>query len=208
MEDSQKKSKIKSKLDNWKSNLEYLNMQLHLGRNDAQDEFEKQKVKLKEWATAFHHKVNDAKDLSAEKATQIKSSLQHLRVQAALGKADTAEKLREQQKNLLHGIDNLKQVIVKEYHKAEDSAEVVTEETKDLLDSLHTKFDLFRLQAHLASKDAGEQWDIKKKELSNKLKQLDQQLDKNKELAEDKWDSFSHEMSEAWSHFKKAFKDE
>ena len=200
------KTKIRSRLNNWKASAEYLHMQLHLGTKEAREEFEEQKKSLGDWIDNQSKKLQNTKDITHKKALELKASLEELRVQAALGKAETEDALKEQHKKLNESIHNLKQEINEVYGNTKGKVNEYAEEINETLDEYHTRFDLFRLQAHLAKMDSTESWNKKKKELSAKLHDLGVKLESNKEQASDKWDNFSDEMSEAWSHIRNAFK--
>ena len=200
------KVRIQEKLTNWKNSAEHLHVQLHLGAEEAKDEFEKQKRNLDDWIEIQSKKLQGVKDISLEKATQIKTAMEELRVQAALGKAETEDALKEQQTKLSNGIHNLKLLINKNYSKVKGNTTDVIEEINETLDDYHTRFDLFRLQTHLAKMDANESWNEKKKEISAKLNDLGRRIEREKEKASERLDDFSDEMSEAWNHIRKAFK--
>ena len=185
------KAKVLEKLNSWKASAEHINVQLHLGTEEAKDEFEKQKNKLGDWIDIQYKKLDNTKDISREKAIQIKAALEELQVQAALGKAETEDALKEQQKKLSNGIHNLKVLINKNYSRIKENTTEFTEEISETLDDYHTRFDLFRLQTHLAKMDANESWNEKKKELSAKLHDISISLEHKKERASEKLDDFS-----------------
>jgi hypothetical protein len=199
------KEKTKEKLSDWKASLGHLNVQLHLGKKEARDEFEKQKKNLADWIDTAGEKLHNAKHISKEKALQLKAAIEELRVQAALGRAETEDALNKQQENLNKGIHNLKYKIAETYKTTKEEIDDFTDKAHDKLEDFHTRFDLFKIHAHLAKMDAGETWDKKKKELSVKLHNLNTKLEESKEVSSEKWVKFSEEMSEAWSHFRNAF---
>ena len=94
------KETIKGKLEEWKSDIESLQLTLHLGKADASDEFEKQKQNLSKWLTEAKEKLVEIKD---EKATDLKTKIEELELQAALGKAEGEDELKKQQKNIHDG---------------------------------------------------------------------------------------------------------
>jgi len=200
------KGRIQEKLNSWKDSAEHLHVQLHLGAEEAKDEFEKQKRNLDDWIKIQSKKLHSVKDISQEKASQIKTALEELQVQAALGKAETEDALKEQQAKLSNSIHDLKLLINKNYSRVKGNTTELIEEINETLDDYHTRFDLFRLQTHLAKMDTTESWNEKKKELSAKLNDLGKKLEREKEKASERLDDFSDEMSEAWSHIRKAFK--
>ncbi len=200
------KEKTQRKLNAWKASLEHLNVQLHLGAEEAKDEFEKQKKNLAHWIDITGEKLHETKDISKEKALQLKTAMEELRVQAALGRAETEDALKEQQENLKKGIHNLKYNIAEVYKTTKEEIDDFADKAHDKLDDFHTRFDLFKLHAHLAKMDAGETWAKKKKELSVKLHNLNTKLEESKDTSSDKWDHFSKEIAAAWHHFRIAFK--
>ncbi|MEP1097335.1 MAG: hypothetical protein ABJG78_19620 [Cyclobacteriaceae bacterium] len=199
--------KGEKKLKEWKHQVEELSLQLQLGIAETKDEFEEQKKKLSTWLDSLGDKLEETKDISKEKLRGIKSSLEELRVQAALGKAETEEHLKEQQKNITLGLHELRRKLSSAYNSTKEGAGSVIEEVSDQLDDFHTRFDLFRLRMHLGMTEAQEEWDEKKKELAHKLAMVKARLIQAEKETEIKWDGFSSEMSAAWRHFKKAFKN-
>lgn len=204
--DSSLKDKTKEKLNELKAKAEHLNVQLHLGAKEAKEEFENQKKNLGSWVDVIEEKLKDFKDLGAEKTQKLKTSIDELRVQAALGKAESEDIMDEQAKKINKGIHTLKHNMADVLDASEEKAKDLSEKSKDRLDDFHTQFDLFRLRTHLGRKEVAETWDEKKKELSEKLHELNVKIDQNKEVASEKWDHFTDEVSEAWKHLTKAFK--
>ena len=197
--------KGEKKLKEWKHQVEELNKQLHFGITETKEEFEEQKKGLGRWLDSLGDQLEDTKHLSREKHLSIKSSLEELRVQVALGKAETAEHSKKQLRNITLGLHNLKQKLSNTYNSTKDSAYDITEEMSNQLEDFHLRFDLFRLRLHLGKAEAEEEWDEKKKELSHKLAVIKAKLNRAEKETEIKWDGFSSEMGTAWQHFKKAF---
>lgn len=196
------KDKIKQELNASKQFAEELNLQLNLGTAEASDEFEKQKVKLRSWLQDADKKLDEAKEISNERAVELKGLIEAVRVQAALGKAEAGEKWNEQQVKLNIAIQQLK----KELLKVQDSLGKFAEDADEKLEKFHTRFDLFRLQLNLGKADTRELWEHKKEEIAKRLHELKQNLQKEEKEASEKWDVFSSEMGDAWNHIKKAFK--
>ncbi|WP_420577727.1 hypothetical protein [Ekhidna sp.] len=200
------KEKGAKKLFEWKQFVHELNEQLHHEVSDAKEEFERQKKKLRTWLDSLENDLDHAIDVSKEKAEGIKASIEELRVQAALGRAEAEDLMHDQQKKLVKGLHDLKHKIHTLYDSSKEDAQSFKEKVEDKVDDFHTRFDLFRLQWHLGMTEARQEWKEKKKELSHRLHEVNTKLDHLEEEASDKWTGFSSEMSEAWDHFKKAFK--
>ncbi|NNJ56629.1 MAG: hypothetical protein HKP14_10865 [Bacteroidia bacterium] len=196
------KEETKRKINEWRTFVDELNVQFHLGSAEAKEEFEKQKKKLVKWVDAMSHKLHDAQDLTKEKAVELKTSLEELRVQAALGTAETKDELEEQQKKITKGINVFKGKVAEELETTKDHVEDFIGVLDERLSEFHTRFDLFRLQFHLGKEETKEVRDEKMKVVSNKLHNLKTKLTAVGEEIEDKWEDFSEEIADQWHHLK------
>lgn len=196
------KETVKTKLEEWKSDIESLQLTLHLGKADAGDEFEKQKKNLSKWLQEAKKKLADIKD---EKAVDLKTKIEELELQAALGRAEGEDELKKQQKNINHAIHNLKSNIKEAYGKTGDKKTEFSDFADKKLDHFHTQFDLFRLHFHLGKKDGEEIWEEKKKEIDAQLKDLNKKMDEIKDSSLDTWEDISDNVSKAWSDFTGSF---
>ncbi|HKK88843.1 MAG TPA: hypothetical protein VJ917_08330 [Saprospiraceae bacterium] len=192
------------RLKDWKAKLEHFNVQLHLGAKEAADAFEEQKKHLKDWIHTAEKQVEKSKVFSEEKTQELKTKLEELRVQAALGRAESRDALVEQQKKISHSMQHLKKDVESTLNKTKEKESELENKLKENVEDFKTKFDLMRLRSHLAQMDAEDAWDKKKKDLSVKLQQMTHKLEKGKEAGAEKWKGFSSEMGEAWNHFVKA----
>ena len=182
--------------------VDQLQVQLHQGAEEAKDEFENQKKELTTWLDSVGEKLDKAKDTGSEKAQKLKSSLEELRVQAALAKAETKDEIEEQQKMIAKGIHQLRHEISETVDDSKEKVEKIHVKMDDKLDDYQTRFDLFRLQLHLGKMETEENWDQKKEDIGDKLAQLKTKLKiKGKEL-DGKWDEFSGEISEGWKQIR------
>jgi ElaB/YqjD/DUF883 family membrane-anchored ribosome-binding protein len=193
------------KLNEWKSLADDLNVLLHLEADVIKDEFENQKKQLKVWLESVNDWMSNVKDVSEEKKNKVKSSIEKLRAQVALGKANTEDALIEQQQNISHGIEQLKINITEAYESSKIKIGNFARDAADKLDDFHTRFDLFRLQLHLGKEEAKEDWDQKKKDISDQLHKIKIKIANGYDDQADNWDHFSDELTEAWQHIKRAF---
>jgi uncharacterized protein YjbJ (UPF0337 family) len=199
------KDTASQKLDKLKGQVEYLNMKMHLGVMEAQDEYEVQKKNLNNWITTAEEQLNKLEDASKEKTKAVRTSLDELRVQAALGKAETEDAFREQQKNMERKMNEIRQQASQLYNTSSEKAKVIASEIETQVDAYHTRFDLLRLRMKLGASDAGDLWESKKKELSSRLNEINNKLNEAKGDASERWSKMSGELSESWKHFKSAF---
>ncbi|MBN1340998.1 MAG: hypothetical protein JXA03_16840 [Bacteroidales bacterium] len=160
------------KLNDWKSLAEDLNVLLHMEATGIKDEFEKQKKHLMGWLESANDWLSNVNDLTEEKEKKIKSSIEKLRIQAATGKAETEDALKEQQRTISNGIEQLKINITEAYGSSKVKIGNFAGEAADKLDDFHTRFDLFKLQLYLGRAEAKEEWEQKKKEISDQLHKI------------------------------------
>jgi hypothetical protein len=206
MENKSLKEKAIEKINRLKSQAEQLNLQLHLGVKEAKESFEDQKKEIVKWADSAKKQLEGMKELGNEKMTELKTLLEELQVQAALGKAETQEAFEKQQKIISQKIQELKTGIGKANKSASEKAKEFSENFEEKVDGFQERFDLFRLQFHLGKAEAKELWEQKKKDLDEELQSLDKKLEKAKSEAGEYWDNFEDEITKSWKHLKNAFK--
>jgi uncharacterized protein YoxC len=200
------KTRAAEKLEAWKKNVEELKNQMQHNSEEAKDSFEKQKAKLVKWTDEMKVEFERVEGIGEEKAKAVKGNLQDLRVQAALGRMESADALHDQQKKINHSIHNLKQSISKMEKDAEGNAKALLEKSNETLERYQNKFEMYRLQLMDAKEGAIESWQERKDDISLRLQKMSTKLEAGKEEASERWEGFSDEMSEAWTHFRKALK--
>jgi hypothetical protein len=202
MEEQNTSSKSwQDRMDEWKAKIEHLNVQLHLGAKEAGDIFEEQKKQLADWIHKAKKQIKDSKLISEEKTQELRTKLDELRVQAALGKAEGRDAIQEQQKKISLSMKQFRDDVEKTISIATEKEGQLEEDLKEGINDFKTRFDLFRLRSHLAQMDAEDLWNNKRKDLSSRLHNLKVTLEKEKESGSKKWKGFSKEMGEAWKHF-------
>lgn len=90
--------------------LEEFQVQSSLGKAELEDKFEEIKKETREQYHNLKSEI-DSKLRSNESYNIIKSKLEHLEVQLALGKAETKDLLEEQKKNLSKAFKEVKDFI-------------------------------------------------------------------------------------------------
>ena len=141
---------ITDRIDDLKSVVEGLNVQLHLGKADAEKAFEEQKANLRDWSVKMSSRLDNVKDLNEENAAKIKASLEDLRVQAELGKADTQDLLKEQQREIKKRLEQLRSDVDLVFGASREQSDEFLEDLSLRLHDYQVKFDIFKVQLHLA----------------------------------------------------------
>lgn len=196
------KKKEKKRIKGWKSLADELEVQLHHGAEEAKDEFENQKKNLQTWLDSLGDKLDKAKDIGSEKVQKLKSTVEELRVQAALAKAETKDEIEDQHKKIAEGIHQLRHEISETYDDSSEKVGAFQAKMDDKLADFQTRFDLFRLQLHLGKMEADENWEQNKKDIAERLSQLKSKLKTKGKEIEGKWDEFSSEIRDGWKQIR------
>ncbi len=144
--------------------------------------------------------------LSGDAALKARQSLDELRVQLALGKAESKEALEEQREKVDHALHEAEARYSMLKEEANDDFHEWSDEFKDWKEKLQTRMDIARLQFALGKAEAKEEMETKRQDLSKRLQSMKQKAIEAEEKGEEKLSSFSEEMSESFSHFRKAVK--
>ncbi len=200
------KTRASEKIEAWKKEVEQLKNQLQHNTEEAKQSFENQKEKLVEWTEEMKEKFERAEEIGEEKTKAIKGNLENIRVQAALGKMDSADALHDQQKKIRSSMQELKRTFSKMEVGATENAKALLDKSSQKLERFQNKFEMHRLQLVDTKEGVIETWQDRKDDISLRLQKLSNILEESKEEAIERWEDFSQEMTEAWVHLRNAFK--
>lgn len=189
-------------IDRWKRRADELKLQLHLGSKELQERFEEQKKDIEKWAHETRHKLEDE---TSVRATNLKIRLEELEVQAALGRAESEDALKEQQKNMSKALEAAREEARQVASDAKNNLGEIAEKADARLDTWYARFDILRLQLKLGAAEASDEWEERKKELNRQIHELEERISEAGKKSSENWQKFKFEMGEAWGHMKKAF---
>jgi hypothetical protein len=195
--------KTTNEYDWWKKTTEELKLQLHLGSKELSDKFENQKKEILTWSRKAQH---DLKDEASQRGKELKTKLEELEVQAALGKAETKEALKAQEEKISHLLREIGKESDELMKTSKEKTQSFGESAEAQLKKWQTSFDMFRLQMKLGAADTKDQWESKQKEIQTNLDKLESKIDEFIGESEEGFSHFKNEMSKSWGHLKKAFK--
>jgi ribosomal protein L29 len=189
----------KQEINWWKQKAEELRLQLHLGATEAAEAFEKQKRDIGEWAKSTGHKLSSDASEAEEK---LKAKLEEIEVQAALGKAETREKIQEQRKAMSRMLSDAKHEAEYLARDTKEEAKIIGKKASEKLDQWHTRLDLVKLQLHLGAKEASEEWNERKSDLKAMISDIESKLEDVTEETMESWGDFKTDVSKAWNRFR------
>lgn len=105
---------VVSFLKNATTKLEELQVQATLGKAELSDKLEDIKKETMHKVNQFKADINAKIDDKKESYKHVKAKLEHLQLQLALGRAETAEELHEQKKKLSAAIKDIKDLLAKD----------------------------------------------------------------------------------------------
>lgn len=179
--------------------LEEFRLQAALGKAEARDAYESAKKKFNKYVIDATQKLESSKEIAKEKSIQLKTALEILQVQLALGKADTRDAFEVQRKKITKALNELEELIKKNKTANEYYSKLLLEVGK-----FKIKLDILKMRYELNKLETRVEYEERKKDLSKKLSDIKKRLLKNEEKAEGKWEHFRDEVSDAYSHLKKA----
>lgn len=93
------------------SNIEELQVQSALGKAELSDKLEEIKRDAKVKLANLKAEVNSVLREDKEEFNNLRSKIEHLELQLALGEAETMDNLKEQKKNLKEAVSDIKNII-------------------------------------------------------------------------------------------------
>lgn len=173
--------------------IEELQVQAALGKAEAKDKYEEVNKKF----NLVLHEAKSKIDIGRDKIEDIDTQFDELRVQLELGKAEGLDAFKDQKKNLLSKLHEI-EVKIKTNKRLNDIYAFILleiEKFKLKLEVLEKKFE----QGKDGAKTSFEKGKVEFNAFIDKIKA------KYGKKEESKWEHFQDEISEAFTHFKKAF---
>ncbi|MCI4667332.1 MAG: hypothetical protein MRZ79_04165 [Bacteroidia bacterium] len=190
-------------LSKWQKEVEELEIDLQLSEDEIINSFENHKNNLTQNIDSFSQMANEK---LGETAKGLQTKLDELRVQLALGKAESKEAYEKQRTELNTALHNVSAEYDKVVEQAGETFEEAKEGLGEQLSKFQSKLDVFRLHFHLGMAEAKDDYEEKKKELNQELGKMKSKVKEAEEKGSDKWEDFGKEMGEAFSHFQGAIK--
>ncbi|MCK5825118.1 MAG: hypothetical protein KAG96_06900 [Ichthyobacteriaceae bacterium] len=188
-------------IDDLKARGERLKIKFDLSKIDAENEFEYQKEKMNSWIDENDFSIESIKGTSETQIELIKTKIDELKVQLALGRAESEEALREQAKNLTIKLHEIR--VELEKNKKLNNFK---DETKDIMDEFNESF--IALKANFMKGVDDVDWDRYKYEAQDKFDKFSKEAEELKGESTEKIEAFKVEVQKAWSNFRKSFNKE
>ncbi|MDY2586961.1 hypothetical protein [Winogradskyella aquimaris] len=173
--------------------IEELQVQAALGKAEAKNKYEEIKKKF----NLVLHEAKSKIDSGKEVAQDIDTKFDELRVQLELGKAEGLDAFKEQKKGLLAKLHEI-EVNIKTNKRLNDIYAFVLLE----IEKFKLKLEILEQKFIKGKEDAKASFEKGKTEFNTFIEKIKAKYGKKEET---KWEHFQDEISEAFTHFKKAF---
>lgn len=195
---------IDSKLDKWEANATALEAQLSVSKEKAVERLEAQKRKFAEALSKFKAEIEKSQQIAEKTKSTIKTQLDHLQVQLALGKAEAKDAYESQKTKIKNAITSF---VASADQEIGDVSEAVTKELIAAEDALDAELEALAAQFEMEKASQQAKFNEKKEELAAKIQRLKNDLKEKKLLTGEKLTAFESDVSSGLAQIKKAFSD-
>lgn len=191
--------KIAEQLLNDQRELDSLAVQLSLGKAEAKDKFEEAKKQMKKSVQEFKETLSSEYKQSKDWVNSIDIKLSNLEDYLAETKAETKEIFEKQKKNILKGIDDVKNEIKKnpEVIKFANYYTAASEKIK-------LQMELFEKKMEAKTTELTKEFKDEMNNAKEKLTSIIAKINEKKDDIDLKLESFSDEIHLSYNHLKKA----
>lgn len=191
-------------LQDFDNELEDLKIVVDLPGDELTEAFEQRKARFKGFVDEAKATVDEVGESDASQ--KLRTRLEELQVQLALGRAETRDAFEEQKKKLDQKLHEA-QVAYEHWRDAADPNDSDLDRAfQHRAEHFRTQLDLFRVQYHLGLAEAREEWDEFREDLREKVQEMKQfWADRNQE-GERRVEGFNQELTEAYDHLKGAMR--
>ncbi|MCG9880634.1 MAG: hypothetical protein MH472_08545 [Bacteroidia bacterium] len=173
MDMNQMTENMKQFMADWQKRMEEMQAQFSSGKLDAMDAFEKQKEQYRDALVKVKENLDKATEIGEEKLTELKTKLEELRLQLALGKADGMDAFEEQKKKIELAMHEFYILVKSNFNSSFLKGLELYDQQAD---AFKTSLEIIKLQFSLARMDARDEMAEKQKEIGEKMIELNQQF--------------------------------
>jgi hypothetical protein len=183
-----------------RGDLDEFRLQLALGKAETIDKFEEVKKTFKDYLNTLDVKLEGVHTKNQITFQKLRQKLDELQVQLALGKAEGKDAMERQKKNLASKLHELENLIIED-----DLGDEIEFTFREEIERFRMKLDLLRVKANLGQHELRDEWMKRKKELNENLSKWKAKSKSVLHEGKEKLDVFGTEVTEAFTHLKKAF---
>jgi hypothetical protein len=170
---------LKNWMNQWQQRFEDMRVQFSLGKMDAADAFEQQKSHMREAIVNLKSSLDKATDMSEEQLANLRTKMEELQVQLSLGKAEGMDMFYDQKKKIEQLMNEMKAESKAAYNRGFEQAIQLYDHQST---AFKTGLEIVQLQFALAKMDAKDEADNIRKELADKMNQMQSMMIEGQKL--------------------------
>lgn len=160
---------FKNMMNEWRTRVDELKVQLNLGKMDAAEAFEKQKDHLKDFINQAKQNIDKGTDMAEENVNALRAKLDELRVQLSLGKADTLEAFEAQRKKIEPALHEVYAAGKKAFNTGFEQGSKLFDHQAELF---KTGLEVLQLQFALGKMEAKDEAEKLRKDINQKMEEM------------------------------------
>lgn len=201
------RERLDHQLERWDARLDALEAQLGETRDETLERVRAGQQRLAAISEQVEERLEDVADLSEEKALDLRTELQALRVQLALGKAETKDVFESQQARINHALSSAEAGLSVLEHRAQDRVADEVESFVRAADRLRADLDAAQVQFALAKADARDVLAERRHEFSQRLQTMRTRLRETGKEAGHKLGKLEDELAEDIAAYRESLSD-
>ncbi len=199
-----------AKLDLLRAKAEAFDANLTLSKQKVRERVEQRKQALRDALDRFKAEIQRQEDLAAEKKQKLAAEIDELKVQIALGKAETRDALETQRKKISDAIARLESNADKEQVQMQDKVDAAWDamihQYVSARDALDAELEAAGIRITSVEEKVGEAFEQGKKEIAQKIASFKRQLAEKRPQRIEKRAQFETELAAGLDQIAKAFK--
>jgi len=206
----QVRSSIDRTLETLQSRAEALRAHFGLTKQKRAERIEHSKQALRETLDKLRAEIRRRQGLASETRQKLGAAIDDLKVQISLGKAEGADLLEAERKRVstgLHHFENrVDQLLAKSRPKIDVAAETLMQEYAQARDALNTELEAATARLKEEASRSGAAFEERKKQLTEKIGRVQQQLAGHRKRFGEKLSQFEREAKPGLDQISKALK--
>lgn len=196
---------IDTQLDRLDAQLDAWEAQLETSRDEVLERVQERKANLAETADSLAGLVGKSREVADELVGDLRSELEHLQVQLALGRAETREAYAEQREKIQAAIGKVEAGLGRLEDKVEEELADEMARFVRLSDRLRAELEAAEVQFALLRAEAREALEGGRAEIEQKIRTLRAEVAERGANALERYGEFEEEFVAGLAHIRKAF---
>jgi len=200
------RASIDQTLDRWEASALALEVNIEATLSAVSERLQTQKEKATETSEKLKQAIERAQEWPPEAREKIVGELDHFKVQLALGKAEARDAVLAQRANIGQAVQRVENQIDQIEHQVDQEIEEAIKEWVRAELELQQDFELAALRFENEGAERRTQFDAKKQEMLDNVKQFREELEEKHTAALQKGSTFASDTAASFEQMRTAFR--